>query len=311
MSNVFVFGSINMDMVFNVKRMPKRGETLKSQDFKMNPGGKGANQAVAAAQQESLVTMFGSLGDDGLSNQLLKTLQSYRVNTAGITMQQNQHAGIAGILLEGPENRIIIHPGANDKQAMSTLKERFKADAKKHDYLLSQLEVPLKNIEALFLLAQELGVKTVLNAAPAKPLNETFMRLIDLLVINESEAEILSNQTIHNQTDLINIAKELRQKGPERVIITLSNKGAYWQSASEDKFVKPYQINPLDTTGAGDAFTGVLVAKLAQNFNFDEAFDCAMAAGAYATQTKGAQEAMPNQESLKHFMLKYKKVGET
>ncbi len=300
MRDIYVLGSINMDLVFHIPRMPKKGETLKSEGFDTSPGGKGANQAVAAARQGARSFMLGSIGDDAFSDQLEASLKRHGVGTTHLTRVKGKTAGNAAILLEGGDNRIVIDAGANAHPSEATI-ERAIEDAREGDILLAQLEIPLDAIARAFAQAKGKDLFTVLNAAPAAPLSDALYASTDLLVVNEGEAEMLSGVEVEEDGAWERAWEVFSQKGVQRLLITLGEKGSVYRDAERQIVTEAYVVETVDTTAAGDAYIGALAAELAQDERIETALDHASAAAALATKRKGAQEALPSRSDVEAF----------
>ncbi|MFW6299148.1 MAG: ribokinase [Bacillota bacterium] len=301
MATIYVLGSINMDLVFEMDRLPKKGETLKGKGFMMNPGGKGANQAVAASLQGVRTYMVGSLGDDALSDTLESSLANYHVDTTHIQRIQGTPAGVAGILLEGGDNRIVIEAGANavhDKKRIETILNTAGPDA----ILISQLEIPIDHVAHAFRIAKEKGLTTYLNAAPAAPLPSALYKDTDVLVINESEAEVLSGIAVTSKKTALEAADILMGKGVKAVLFTLGKDGALYADKDSLHESKGFTVEVKDTTAAGDTFLGVYAAKRSEGASIPDALATANAAAALTVSQKGAQKAIPPKKAVQDFL---------
>lgn len=301
MKSIYVLGSINMDLVFEINRLPETGETMKGERFMMSPGGKGANQAVAAALQNTETFMVGSLGADPLSDKLEKTLEGYGVDTRHVTRRPNETSGVAGILVERGDNRIITDSGANAHQDLSRIRTVIQ-NAPDASILLAQLEIPMEAVETAFKEAKDKGMTTILNAAPATPLPEALYAFIDHLVVNEGEARTLSGVDVGGSDDARRAAKVLMERGVRSVIFTLGEKGSLYIDRHETIRVPAYTVEVKDTTAAGDTFIGVFAAALASDRPTREALRRANAGAALTIQTLGAQRAIPEQKAIDTFI---------
>lgn len=307
MPSVYVLGSVNMDLAFSLSRLPRRGETIQSDKFLMSPGGKGANQAAACAKQGVKTYMLGSVGDDPLSQALKSALLSNGIDCGHLKELKGEICGVAGILLEGGDNRIIIEGGANKHHDMDALRKTFNEYAAKGDYLVCQLEIPTDVVEKAFKSAKELGLTTVLNTAPAKELPDTLFPLVDLLVLNEIETETLIGVRPDSKANRQNAAKALMDKGAGAVLFTLGKQGSVYYDAQGHLYSGAYAVQALDTTAAGDAYIGVLIASLANGQTMQEAMRVASAAAAITVQTFGALEAIPFKQDIDDFLKRYAK----
>ena len=304
MGKVFVFGSVNMDMVFNLKRLPKPGETIKSDDFFMNPGGKGANQAVSCALFGASTYMLGTVGNDDLALTAKKSLEDYGVNLNYLDSTNRNHTGVAGIFLEDGENRIVTYSGANSYHNQERISQILENVGLESDYLLSQLEVPLEHIEESFKAAKKKGIITVLNAAPVQELPNSILSLVDILVVNETEAEALTGIYPHNLDDVHLTCDKLLRKGVGAVLMTLGSKGSYYLSKKEKIITEAFKVDVKDTTAAGDTFIGSFIASLVSGNRLKESLVIASAAAAIAIQRLGALSSIPNKDEIYDFLMK-------
>ncbi len=301
MRTIHVFGSINLDFTFHIPRLPEQGETLMSDDFHTSPGGKGANQAVAAARQDVQTVMLGALGSDGPSEKLREALADSGIDVSHVQRLKNEHAGVAAILIEGNDNRIVITPGANHKVAEEPLLHALR-EAKAGDILLSQLEVPLPSIRKVFAEAKHRGLYTILNAAPAAKLPASLYADIDLLALNEAEANHLLAGRPEAAKSAEDMASRLLHNGAQAVLITLGGKGSLFMDAGRTYRVPAYAVKTVDTTAAGDAFLGTLAARLADSEKMQTALGYASAAAAVTVSRAGAQKAIPFRKEVERFM---------
>lgn len=302
MNNVFVLGSLNMDFIINVSHMPKVGETIQGKGFQTSPGGKGSNQAIALSKQKVNTFMLGSVGDDMIGKEIIDSLSEHHVHKDYVQRLKNQTSGIAMIILEDDDNRIITSAGANAYHDIKQIKHHLKMKADKDDYLLAQLEIPSDIIEEIFEYVKELGMKTILNAAPIKPLGRNFLCLVDLIVVNETEAEKLLNHRL----DLSNLEEELSalcQLGPKEVILTLGKQGSYYSNQESMIYTPAFTVDKvIDTTGAGDAFIGCYLAKRIEKKPINIALKYASACGALTVTKKGVHHAIPFPNEIDEFM---------
>ncbi|MFP4078783.1 MAG: ribokinase [Candidatus Izemoplasmataceae bacterium] len=301
MASIYVLGSINMDLVFEMDRLPKKGETIKGKGFMMNPGGKGANQAVAASLQGVTTRMVGSLGDDALSDTLETTLENYDVDTTDIKRIEDTPAGVAGILLEGGDNRIVIEAGANAVHDRKRIEDVLHA-ADRDAILIAQLEIPIAIVDHAFAVAKRLGLTTYLNAAPATEIPHTLFGNTDVLFVNESEAEVLSGLSVHSKKTALEAAEILIGKGAKSVLFTLGKEGALYVEHAMSHEAKGFTVDVRDTTAAGDTFIGVYAAKRSKGASIEEALNTANAAAALTVSKKGAQKAIPTRNEVQEFL---------
>lgn len=292
--NIVVVGSSNTDLVLSCARLPKPGETLLGGELSRFGGGKGANQAVAAARAGASVTFVGARGDDDFGQQALKNLKAEGIDTRFFTVTSKAPSGVAIILLGGKErqNQIVVARSANDEVSASAIKQASAA-IKKAGAVVAQLEVPLASVVVAAQIAARAKVPFILNPAPARPLPAALLRLTDTLVPNEHEAELLTGQS-----DPAKAAQALLKKGCHRVVVTLGAKGALLADASGVRTLKAVKVKPVDTVGAGDCFTAWLAVGLAEGLSLDTAAQRAMKAASIAVTRPGAQPGMPYRTEL-------------
>ncbi|MBA3468966.1 MAG: ribokinase [Herpetosiphonaceae bacterium] len=295
---VVVFGSINMDVVVRLPRFPNPGETLFGHSFFTAPGGKGANQAVAAARLGAMTRLIGQVGADAFGATLLATLQVDKIDIAGVISQPGQSSGVAFISVDDrAENRIIVVPGANASIGAAHL-ARLDAALDGAHVLLLQLEVPLAMVVEAARLARQRGVLVVLDPAPAQTLPTELYALTDILTPNQVEAAMLVGHPVESDADVAQAAQTLLERGVSIVVIKLANKGVYWTDGITAQFVPAFRVVAVDTIAAGDAFNGALAAALAEKQPAHTAISWGMAAGALAVTKSGAQPALPDRTAV-------------
>ena len=300
--SILVFGSINMDLTAYVPKLPQPGETLQGSSYITVPGGKGNNQAVAAARLGADVKFVGRVGTDGFGEEVLQIVSEQNVDTSLVMKDPDHGTGIAVISVDkNAENSIIIISGANFAMDDSDVERasRNMADAK---VLMLQLEVPLDACLKAAQAAKEKGVKVVFDPAPAIPLPDEAFKLMDFITPNETETEILTGIRPANQEDASKAAKIFLEKGVGTAIIKLGAKGVYYENKDESGFIPPYKVNPIDTVAAGDAFNGGVAVAISEGKPLAEAVRWGAAAGAIATTRKGALPAMPYREEAEKLM---------
>ncbi|HZG68481.1 MAG TPA: ribokinase, partial [Herpetosiphonaceae bacterium] len=253
--SVIVLGSINMDLVARTPRLPVPGETVPGTDFFTAPGGKGANQAVACARLGVDTCMIGRVGDDVFGRTLRDELQAAGVDVTGVVTTPGP-SGVAVIAVDAAaENTIIVVPGANGKVGEEDLR-RLEAVAPTARVLLLQLEVPVEAVVAAARIARAAGVTTILDPAPAQPLSQEIYELVDVITPNESEAAALAGFPVRDEDDAGRAAQVLLDRGVRRVIVKMGGRGAYVYDDTRSRLLPAFQVVPVDTVAAGDAFNG-------------------------------------------------------
>jgi len=298
---IVVVGSSNTDMVIKLERLPGPGETILGEDFIMAAGGKGANQAVAAARLGGDVTFVARVGADIFGKQAIQNFQKEGINTDFIVMDNKNPSGVALIFVDKKgENTIAVASGANNKlskQDVAAAKQKIESA----NVMLLQLETPLETVQYAARLASEAGVKVVLNPAPARELDETLLRTITVLTPNESETELLTGIKVEDEESAIRAAEVLKEKGVSEIIITMGAKGSFLIRDNKAILIPTKEINAVDTTAAGDAFNGALSYALAKKEPLDKAVRFANLVGALSATKLGAQPSMPTYDELRSF----------
>lgn len=296
--SIVVVGSLNMDLVIHLKRHPVPGETLLGSDYESHHGGKGANQAVASARMGGKVRMVGRVGQDGFGERLRKGLEQEGINVHA-TLPVHAPTGVAFIAVndEG-QNTIIVSPGANSRLRPENLSPAEFAGA---SVVVMQLEIPLETVYHAATLGREAGAKVVLNAAPATKLSDKLLGLINVLVVNESEAEALAGRKPDSPETALAVAATLRQTTPT-VVVTLGSQGAVWASPDGSGHQPVFPVEVSDTTAAGDAFIGALAVALGEGQSLAQAVRLGAAAGALATTKAGAQPSLPGREDAEQLL---------
>jgi len=299
MGRVLVFGSINSDFVTYVDVIPAPGETVIGGRFQSFPGGKGANQAVAASRAGACVEMFGCIGDDWLGRESIKNLEEAGIDTRGIIVREGVHSGIAQIMVDTRgENIIAVAPGANFELTPADVKLPEQSESG-NDIALFQNEIPQATTEALIQECKKRGILVVWNTAPAcreKPAAAT-LRSVDFLICNRMEL-----RTLVGEGDDETLATGLREWGVGRVIVTLGEKGSLAVAESSRYYQPAFPAAVVDTVGAGDCFCGVLACSLSSGAAVREALYRASAAAALSTTVKGAQKSMPTASQIDEFI---------
>jgi len=297
MVKILVVGSINMDMVVRVPHSPKPGETVLGGDFETFPGGKGANQAVAAARMGGEVTMVGRVGNDDFGNILIQGLVEDKIKTTHVIKDSKARTGVAMISVAADgENMIVVASGANANVSVEDV-SNTRPLMRETDLLLVQLECPLETVTASIELAKAYQIPVVLNPAPAQPLPKSLLQNVDYLTPNQTELLILSGETNLNAG-----IEKFRNWGLRNLIITLGANGARVISEGIDQHLPAHEITAVDTTAAGDAFNGALAVALAEGKPILEAVSYGMAAGALASTKRGAQPSLPTRDAVENLL---------
>lgn len=297
-AKIAVLGSINMDLMIRSAKLPLPGETVIADSKVENPGGKGANQAVAAARMGADVTMIGCVGDDSFAEQLLANLNAECVDTSHVSQLKQTTSGVAVVMVEtSGENAILVVPGANGLVGSAELEQARRVICES-DVLLMQLEVPVETVIAASAIAREAGVPVILDPAPAPATVPSRLLNVDLICPNQSEAAALLNRPADSLQDASSRVSELTTLGPRQAIITLAEQGAVVFDGERVEQIPPFEINAVDSTAAGDAFAAGLAVRLAEGATLFDSARFASAAGALAASGAGAQTAMPTREQI-------------
>ena len=296
---VLVIGSINMDLVVEVDVHPSPGDTVLGSDTKTFSGGKGANQAVAAAKAGANVTMLGCVGTDGYGDDLRNSLETAGVDIASVEGVSGS-SGLAFITVDSNgENMIVVSSGANHKLTPELLKEEHFENV---GLVLMQLEVPLETVDKAAAMARSRDIPVILNAAPAQKLDEALLEKLDILVVNEGEAALLSGVKVDDEASVEQASRHLIKKGVKTVIVTLGSAGVVYVNADTVQMLDAHEVKVVDTTAAGDAFCGALATALIKNKSLAEGVAFANATGALTTTKAGAQPSLPTRDQIDAFL---------
>ncbi|MBN1805709.1 MAG: ribokinase [Sedimentisphaerales bacterium] len=291
-----------MDLVVKSPRIPAIGETILGGDFIMTPGGKGANQAVAAAKLGAEVYFIARLGDDIFARQSLDNFIKENVNTKYITRTKEVPSGVALITVDDAGNNlIVVAPGANQKLSPDDIK-KAESDIASSVALVAQLEIPLDTVEYAARLANSSGALFILDPAPAQKLSPDLLKMIDILTPNETEAQILTDIEVTDEESACTAAKKLLESGIRSVILTLGSKGFLLADNDKMEFVPAVKVNAVDTTAAGDAFTASLAVGLAKGKTLYDSAVYANYVAALSVTKIGAQSSMPSSEVVESFI---------
>ena len=296
---VIVIGSSNVDFAVTVDRFPAPGETILGHHLAQSVGGKGANQAVAAARAGAQVGFLSKVGMDANGDLVERHLAGQGISCLSLLRQAQASTGVAMILIDrAGDNQIVVAPGSNghlspdDIRRQATLMSGAKV-------LLVQMEIPLESVWEALTIAKRIGLITILNPAPACPLPQKLIRLVDILTPNEKEAQLLTGST-----DVKEAAHLLAAQGVSAVVVTCGDQGAVVSHRKSLITVPAFLVGAIDTTGAGDAFNGALACAIADGVQFETAIEVANAAGALATTVRGAQESAPTKGAI-DFLLRH------
>jgi ribokinase len=294
MGRVFVAGSINMDVVASADRHPRIGETVAGHVVLYFPGGKGANQAVAAAKLGAPTTLIGRLGKDAFGAELKAFLAAQRIDLSLVQETAEAHTGTALITIANADNTIVVIPGAN---ALVSAADVAAPALAKGDIAVSQFEIPLPAITAFFKRARAAGAATILNPAPAIEFNRGLLDVIDILILNESELGLLAKTELRDTDDyprFIGAARSLQTSTDKIICVTLGKRGVLALIDGEPLIVAGRTVKAVDTTGAGDCFVGAVAAQLAEGKSIHDALNFANAAASICVQRMGAGSSMPS-----------------
>lgn len=302
MSNkITVVGSLNMDLVVTTPKVPVIGETILGSGFMTAPGGKGANQAVAAAKLGGDVSMIGCVGSDIFGKDLLTNLSDNNVNTDNVQVKDSTSTGIAVIIIKDGNNSIIVDPGANSLLTPEIV-DRSEEIIKNSNIMVAQLEIPLDTVERAIAIAKRHNVKVMLNPAPARKLSDELLSKVDIFTPNETECEIITGISISNIDDAKRAVAFLNKKGIVQVIITLGGKGVVYNSAEGILHKTVPNVKVVDTTAAGDSFSGAVALALSKGKTIDEAVDFGNIVGTLTVTKKGAQTSLPTMADVDLFI---------
>ena len=290
---IVVIGSTNTDMVIKTSHLPLPGETILGGEFLMNPGGKGANQAVAASRLGGDVAFISKTGNDIFGEQSVENLRREGVNTENIVVDPENPSGVALITVDSrAENCIVVAPGSNMTLKPDDIDKAIK-QIEMADIVLLQLEIPIETVEYTAQIAFRNEKRVILNPAPAQKLSDSILKTIYILTPNETEAEILTGVKVTNTDTAKKAAQILLKKSVEIVIITMGGNGAFVHTNSLSELIPAPEVKAVDTTAAGDTFNGALAVAVSEGFNIREAVQFANKAASIAVTRLGAQASTP------------------
>ncbi len=293
MKKILVVGSSNTDMVVKSTNLPKPGETVLGGDFFSFAGGKGANQAVAAAKLDGDVIFMAKVGDDLYAEVAIEGFKKVGIDTSKILKDPSTHSGVALIMVDAKaENCISVASGANNSFTQADI-DSLDGCLAEVGYVLVQLEIPMEIVEYLVQKCHAQGKKVVLNPAPAAKLSSECLSCLDIITPNETETEILTGIQVTDESSAKVAAEKLMESGVSTVIITMGSKGAFFSTESESGLIPSFPVNAVDTTAAGDTFNGALVVALNEGKELKEAISFASKAASISVTRMGAQDSQP------------------
>ncbi|MDX7923366.1 ribokinase [Aeromonas media] len=302
MNRLVVLGSVNADHVLRVPHFPRPGETLTGHSYQVVPGGKGANQAVAAARLGAAVSFIARIGDDAIGHQMKAGFAADGIDVSAVEQDERLPTGIAIIYVsdEG-ENSIGLSTEANGALDTAMVRRHEALIAGAHTLLL-QLEVPLDSVLEAARLARAHGTRVVLNPAPAQPLSADLLALVDLITPNQTEAELLTGVKVTDEASAAQAAARFHQMGISDVMITLGSQGVYCSNARQQQLIPGFRVEAVDTTAAGDTFNGALLAAELAGASFQDAVRFAHGAAALSVTRFGAQSSIPGKQEVDTFL---------
>lgn len=302
MKNIVVVGSLNMDLIMEVDRVPKIGETIKGESMNYLIGGKGCNQAVAASRLGNNVKMIGCVGKDSFSDEILKHLEKEGVNIDGIKKVKDTSTGIATIFKMKYDNSIIVVPGANNYCSKELIDENIDV-IKNADILITQLEIPIETVEYVLNIAKKNGVKTILNPAPAREISKSILRNVDFITPNETEFEVILKRELKDVNELEEAMLSWQNENKStKLIVTRGKDGSSYVQENKVKTINTIKVDVIDTTGAGDTFNGALAHGISNGLSMDKAIAFSGVAASLSVTKFGAQTGMPKIEEVKKFL---------
>lgn len=295
---ILIVGSSNTDMVIKTHNFPAPGETILGGRFLMNAGGKGANQAVAAARLGGMVTFVGKIGDDIFGKQAVQQLEDEGINVDFVAVDPENPSGVALITVDKKgENSIVVAPGSNGTLSSADF-DKAIAELDDSEFVLMQLEIPIPTVEHIARMAAKKQKKVVLNPAPAAVLTDELLQNLYIITPNETEAELLTGIKVTEEQSALKAAMILNEKGVELVIITMGSAGAFLLSNGKSEIISAPKVEAVDTTAAGDTFNGALVVALSEGKTIQESIAFANKAAAISVTRIGAQSSVPFRKEI-------------
>jgi len=299
LNRIAVIGSSNTDMVIKTSKLPVPGETILGGKFFMNPGGKGANQAVSAARLGGKVSFIAKTGDDLFGKQARQIFESENINTDYLVTDPGHPSGVALITVDAKgENCIVVAPGSNGYLSQGDI-DLAREEILRSEIVLMQLEIPLETVVYAAHLAFNAGKKVILNPAPAAQITDKLLSMLYLITPNETEAELISGIPVKDIESATLAARNLYERGVKVVIITLGSKGALLFTGKEAKLIPTPKVEAVDTTAAGDVFNGAIAVAISEGFELEKAVEFACKAAAISVTRMGAQSSAPYWKEIK------------
>jgi ribokinase len=297
-ANIIIVGSMNMDMMVKTEHIPRPGETIMGTDFLMNPGGKGANQAVAVARLSGNAKFIGKIGNDLFGRQASQLFREEGIDTSGLTSDANQPSGIALITVDKDgENSIVVAPGANSSLNLADV-ETHIYNTSQASVMLIQLEIPINTVKHAIKVAKQSNIKVILNPAPAQHLEDELLKMVDIITPNETEAEFLTGFSVFDIESAKKAAQDISSKGIGSVIMTLGQKGALVYENEIFHHITAPVVLAVDTTAAGDVFNGALAVGITEGKTILQAVEFACRAAAISVTRLGAQSSIPYRNEM-------------
>jgi len=297
-NKILIVGSSNTDMVIKTQNFPVPGETILGGRFLMNAGGKGANQAVAAARLGGIVTFVGKIGDDIFGKQAVQQLEDEGINVDFVAVDPDNPSGVALITVDRKgENSIVVAPGSNGTLSAADF-DKAMAMLNESEFILMQLEIPIPTVEHIASIASTKQKKVVLNPAPAAKLSDALLKNVYMITPNETEAELLTGIKVTDEQSALKAATFLHEKGIEIVIITMGSAGAFVLANGKSEIISAPKVEAVDTTAAGDTFNGALVVALSEGQTIQESITFANKAAAISVTRIGAQSSVPFRKEI-------------
>jgi ribokinase len=302
---ITVIGSTNVDFIMKMKRLPQVGETITEADYMQTFGGKGANQALGAARSGGKVNFISAVGDDPYVARMLEDFARDGISIEHVKVNENISTGTALVMIgDDGSNYLSVAPCANYRLFPADIDQAIDV-IDRSEYVILQYEIPVETLKHVLDTCQEMKKKVIWNFAPARYFDPLYLGKVEILIVNETEAEILSGIKVIDEKNTRDAAKKLLEHGPGKIIITLGKKGAFWtEPGKEGEFMPAFDVDVVDTTAAGDVFCGALATSLTEGKELKEAIVFASAASALTVTKLGAQPSIPYRKVIDEFLKK-------